>query len=325
MKRKNGANTKLFIERIREYRLSHSFNKRLISSLSRGAKNLFLATTKKLASKVGRVCLTVTLLCGVSIWTDEMPVRTVKDLSSNLFGNAESIAIGSAAIVFLLEIPDRKKRDQYEAWQVINSGLGQTGSGGRIQALEDLCRDGVDLEGVAVPGSNLPKINLHNGKLSRANFVKAMLEGSNLSDSILSSANLSHANLRYANLSCSDLFGVNLSHADLEYAYMEQAKLGYADLRDANLNFAYMREVNLEQAYLFGGWLYRANLSCANLSHTVFFHANLNSAYLVGAVFCNTNLNSAKVNNARFGKGIGLSHEEKQDLIKRGAIFDDAP
>ena len=97
-----------------------------------------------------------------------------------LFDNAEPIAIAAAAAVFILEIPDRRKAEQYEAWQVINSAMGQTGSGGRIQALEDLNNDGVDLEGVAVPRADLSEIDLSYGHLTRANFKKARLDHANL-------------------------------------------------------------------------------------------------------------------------------------------------
>lgn len=47
-------------------------------------------------------------------------------------------------------------------------------------------------------------------------------------------------------------------------------------------------------------------------------YVNLSGAYLRGA-----NLRGITVKGARFGAGLGLLEEEKQDLAKRGAIFTD--
>jgi hypothetical protein len=116
-----------------------------------------------LSLKTVRASIAVFCFCGVSIWTDETQIQTGKDLASNLFSNAESIAIASTAVIFFLEIPDRKKRNHYEAWQVITAGLGHAGNGGRIQALQDLNKDKVDLEGVAAPDADLSGINLRLG------------------------------------------------------------------------------------------------------------------------------------------------------------------
>ena len=80
----------------------------------------------------------------------EPPETTVSSFGQVLLifiDNLQSIAIATAGIVFLLEIPERKKKEQYEAWQVINIAQGKSGNGGRIQALEALNQDGADLEG----------------------------------------------------------------------------------------------------------------------------------------------------------------------------------
>jgi uncharacterized protein YjbI with pentapeptide repeats len=63
-------------------------------------------------------------------------------------------------------------------------------------------------------------------------------------------------------------------------------------------------------AYLIG-----ANLSNANLSN-----ANLIETNLSGANLSNTN-----IKNTRFVYNIGISDSTKQNLIDRGAIFDDSP
>jgi uncharacterized protein YjbI with pentapeptide repeats len=63
-----------------------------------------------------------------------------------------------------------------------------------------------------------------------------------------------------------------------------------------------------------------ANLSGANLSG-----ANLSGANLSGADLRGTELRGAKVENAQFATNMGISREMKVDLIRRGAVFGDAP
>jgi hypothetical protein len=99
----------------------------------------------------------------------------------------------------------------------------------------------------------------------------------------LRGANLSGANLRGANLSDADLIGANLSDADLIGANLSKANLIGADLSWAILS--------------------KANLSDANLS--------------------DANLRGANVKKAIFIDATGITPEQKQDLIRRGAIFGD--
>ena len=47
-----------------------------------------------------------------------------------------------AAVSYFGESNDRIKQKHYQAWQVINSAQGKGGSGGRIDALEELHQDG---------------------------------------------------------------------------------------------------------------------------------------------------------------------------------------
>jgi hypothetical protein len=134
----------------------------------------------------------------------------------------------------------------------------------------------------------------------------------------LSNTNLSNANLSNANLS-----NANLIHVDLSGAY-----LIHIDLRDANLFIANLSGANLSNADLSGANLSGANLSNADLSLADLSGASLSYADLSGADLRRANLSvafltDAIVRKALFGIGIGLSNEQKQDLIARGAIFDD--
>ena len=113
----------------------------------------------------------------------------------------------------------------YQAWQVINSAQGKGGSGGRIEALADLLRNGVSLagirlddawlEGVQLPEAVLLRASMQRANLSRANFAGASLEGADLRGAELVGADLSAANLRGANLADARLAGAILNGADL--------------------------------------------------------------------------------------------------------------
>src|SRR6266446_7107814 len=131
-----------------------------------------------------------------------------------------------AAVSYFAESKDRIKQKHYQAWQVINSAQGKGGSGGRIDALEELHRDGVPLVGVDVSGAFLQGIDLSGANLLRANFRSADVRGGNFNGAQMEYIDLGSANfrdatfqkadLRNATLQDADLFGANLSEADLE-------------------------------------------------------------------------------------------------------------
>ncbi len=106
---------------------------------------------------------------------------------------------------------------------------------------------------------------------------------------------------------------VDLSGADLRGAALIGAFLSGANLREADLSGADLRGADLRRADLSGANLSGADLSGANLSGADLSGANLNEADLSGA----------DVENAIFIDATGITPEQKQDLIRRGAIFGD--
>jgi uncharacterized protein YjbI with pentapeptide repeats len=138
---------------------------------------------------------------------------------------------------------------------------------------------------------------------------KVDLSGADMSDAILSNANLSGANLSGANLSGADLSGAGLFYTNLIRANLITANLSLAHLNGADLTLA-----NLSGADLKSASLWDADLSGADLSS-----ADLRIADLSGA-----NLSGADVNNTRFWLNSGISKSMKQNLIERGAIFEDS-
>lgn len=131
----------------------------------------------------------------------------------------------------------------YQAWQVINSAQGKGGSGGRIEALGDLLRNGVALAGiklddawledVQLPGATLVRSSLQRANLARANLVGANLEGADLREAELVAADLRGANLKGANLTGARLSAATLDGADLSevIGWREVRSYGHASIQ----------------------------------------------------------------------------------------------
>jgi hypothetical protein len=151
-----------------------------------------------------------------------------------------SFSILIAVIFYFSESGDRLKQKHYQAWQVINTAQGQGGSGGRIEALQELDRDGVPLVGVDVSGAFLQGIRLPGARLIRADlhavdarnsdFQAADFMGANLHSGNFRDSNLSGSNLRDADLAEADLCSANLNGAVLDGATLDAADLGNTDL-----------------------------------------------------------------------------------------------
>ena len=187
---------------------------------------------------------------------------------------------------------------------------------------------GADLSGAALIEADLIGAALIEADLIEADLIEADLSWANLSEADLSDANLRGANLRWADLMEANLSGANLIEADLSWAIVSEAilseailsgaKLSGANLREANLSGADLRKANLSGANLWGAILIEANLRGVNLSGV-----NLSGAILRGANLSGANLSGADIENAIFIDATGITPEQKQDLIRRGAIFGD--
>jgi hypothetical protein len=169
-----------------------------------------------------------------------------------------TLSILIAVISYFAESGDRLKQKHYQAWQVINSAQSKGGSGGRIEALEELVADKVPLAGVDVSEAFLQGIDLSHANLLRANLraadmrncklVRANLQYAGLVSTNLRQGDLQHADLREADLQDADLNGANLAEADLE-----DAKLARADLRQSDWRGAKWQKIaSVKQANVFG-------------------------------------------------------------------------
>jgi len=155
---------------------------------------------------------------------------------------AGTLSIMFAVISYFAESGDRVKQKHYQAWQVINTAQGKGGSGGRIEALEELTKDGVPLVGVDVSDSFLQNIDLTRANLVRSNFSSSDIRGGTFESARLDYANFASANVRHGSFrnakiidvlfQDADLNGVDLSGADLSGSNLSGVDLRNADLRD---------------------------------------------------------------------------------------------
>ncbi len=94
--------------------------------------------------------------------TDEQTLRTQLIINIlTLLGIMGSAAIWAYGIAsYNADRQQRLDQAHLTAWQVINSAQGQQASGGRIEALEILSKDGVRLDRLDARGAYLGSINL---------------------------------------------------------------------------------------------------------------------------------------------------------------------
>src|SRR5277367_5655954 len=120
-----------------------------------------------------------------------------------------SFGVLVAVIFYFAESGERARQRHLQMWQVMNTAQGKGGSGGRIEALQELNHDHVQLVGVDVSGAFLRGVDLPKAELLRANFSAA-----DARDGDFSGADFSFAEMRSANFRSARFSGTNLRDAD---------------------------------------------------------------------------------------------------------------
>ena len=152
-----------------------------------------------------------------------------------------------AVIFYFSESGDRIKQRHYQAWQVINTAQGKGGSGGRIEALQELNADKVPLVGVDVSSAFLQGLNLSGANLMRSDFSSADLRNSNLTAADFTFSNLNSANLRNAILDRARFAQADLRNADLTDSSLVAAEFAGASLDGADLRNADLKDIQWKQ------------------------------------------------------------------------------
>jgi hypothetical protein len=169
-----------------------------------------------------------------------------------------TLSVLVAVIFYFAGAGDREKQKHYQAWQVINTAQGKGGSGGRIEALQELNQDRVPLVGLDVSEAFLMGVKLLSANLTRsvmesADLRKCVLSGSEMSYADLSAANLREASLRKINLQYADLEDADLTGADLTGTDLTGANLANTDLTDADLKGIVWKDLKSVEKAAIGG------------------------------------------------------------------------
>jgi uncharacterized protein YjbI with pentapeptide repeats len=120
---------------------------------------------------------------------------------------------------------DARISKHYVAWQTINSAMGKPGSGGRADALQDLSRDGVPMDGISLSGGVvlIGPLNLSNAAMTHADFSdgtyekvsfeRANLDFSKWSNSLAEDCNFEGVSFWAATFNHSTFAWCNFDHA----------------------------------------------------------------------------------------------------------------
>ena len=194
----------------------------------------------------------------------------------------EPLSIILAVLLFIKEIPERKRQFQYQAWSIIDNATGLENSQARIIALEDLCDDGISLEEINLSKAKLNGIEMNGINLSNANLSEAQLVNAELFYANLTNVDLNHSNCTGIVLYKSNLGFANLNHANCSSGNFSKANLMFADFSDGNFSGANFAQANLKGVNFKGAYLSGANLKGANV-----IMDDLEEAYLVGTIMPN--------------------------------------
>lgn len=197
-----------------------------------------------------------------------------------------------AAITFFTEKDEREKEREnilkqkhYQAWQVINLAQGKGGGGGRLEALRDLAKDNIPLNGIDLSFADISGLDLPEASLVNTKFIEASLDSSNFQNSNISLSNLKKVKLRASlldgvsfiksDLTEADLSGSSIRRGNFSSATLINIDLSNTVLDEANFNGADLRDANLEGAILFETKFYESNLQGANLKGLDFSSSGL--------------------------------------------------
>jgi uncharacterized protein YjbI with pentapeptide repeats len=155
--------------------------------------------------------------------------------AAKVFETLGKFAIVVTVVLWIKERPQRDQAAIYQAWQVINLAAGQHGSGGRVEALQDLNRKRVDLMSLSAPNSNLTKMRLPHAYLSFADLRRSLLGGADLHESELYATDFRGAYVGGVDFRDGLLEKANFSG---NTTHISDTKFDGADLKSADFSFA---------------------------------------------------------------------------------------
>jgi hypothetical protein len=158
-----------------------------------------------------------------------------------------TLSVLFAIILYFSEGGDRLKLKHYQAWQVINTAQRKGGSGGRIEALQELNQDRIPLVGIDASEAYLRGVSLRRGKLSRCDFQRADIRDGDFARADLSMCSLQDANFRHSNFDGATMDAADMTGADLNGASLVGVDLSNVNLNDVDLRGSDMRGIMWER------------------------------------------------------------------------------
>ncbi len=126
---------------------------------------------------------------------------------------------------------------------------------------------------------------------------------------------------RYADfLTIMPLAEVNIACIMRFFSNPSRAK--FPNLQGVELSNLVLDRVNFIRGDLSGANLSNSSLVDADLIFANFTKANLSNANLQGATLNETIWHDAIIKNCNFSIGIGITNKQRQELVTRGAMFD---
>ena len=162
-------------------------------------------------------------------------------------------------------------------------------------------------------------VRLDHAYLADADLVQAWLTLASLREADLSKAHLEEAHLEFAQFEGAFLYEAQLQGTNLGAAQLQGANLSLAQLQGAHLGFAQLQGANLGGAQLQGANLFHAQLEGVNFGGAQLEGAHLFHAQLEGA----NPEDAASLKDTKMNGATGLTPEQREMCIKKGAIFDD--
>jgi hypothetical protein len=180
-------------------------------------------------------------------WLGEWTVYFIsRSIFLEILEYVSSLGVLVAVMFYFAGSGDRLRQRHLQMWQVMNTAQGKGGSGGRIEALQELNHDHVPLVGVDVSGAFLQAVKLPKAELGRANFSAVDAREADFTGADLSFADLHSGNFRDGRFLDAQLREADCSGADFSGANLSRADLSNADFSDADLRGVVLWDVNWE-------------------------------------------------------------------------------
>lgn len=197
------------------------------------------------------------------------------------------LAIAAFGYDYLGRIEERRLR----AWTLVTAE-GPI-SGGKIEGVEFLLREGDSLLGARLAGINLGERDLRNISLRQAG-----LKGANLTQSLLNGANMIDADLRET-----DLHGAIFDNATLERADLRGARIGsitVSDVISGEIGESSTKKTSFKDTILIDADFSGNRIADTSFQGSLSTNAKLKNTYIVEVDFSYSSLEWAEFCDAKF-------------------------